>query len=85
MEQFVRRHRQVVRVTCGHIHRPIYLAWAGTIASISPSPCHQCPLNLTEHGGLLSSVKYCDIPKLETRTLAPQKSLRTVTILSSYQ
>jgi hypothetical protein len=34
---------------------------------------------------LLSSVKYCDIPKLETHTLAPQKLSRTVTILSSYQ
>ena len=52
MEQVVQRHRQVVRVTCGHIHRPIYLAWAGTIASTSPSTCHQCPLNLTGHGGL---------------------------------
>jgi 3',5'-cyclic-AMP phosphodiesterase len=52
MEQVVLRHRQVVRVACGHIHRPIYLAWAGTIASTSPSTCHQLPLNLTGHGGL---------------------------------
>jgi hypothetical protein len=52
MERVVLRHRQVVRVTCGHIHRPIYVAWAGTIASTSPSTCHQCPLNLTERGGL---------------------------------
>jgi 3',5'-cyclic-AMP phosphodiesterase len=52
MEQVVLRHRQVVRVACGHIHRPIYLAWAGTIASSAPSTCHQCPLNLTGHGGL---------------------------------
>lgn len=52
MERVVLRHRQVVRVTCGHIHRPIYVAWAGTIASTSPSTCHQCPLNLTGRGGL---------------------------------
>jgi hypothetical protein len=52
MEEVVSRHRQVVRVACGHIHRPIYLAWAGTIASTSPSTCHQVPLNLTAKGGL---------------------------------
>jgi 3',5'-cyclic-AMP phosphodiesterase len=46
MEQIVRRHRQIVRVACGHIHRPIHLAWGGTIASTSPSTCHQVLLNL---------------------------------------
>jgi 3',5'-cyclic AMP phosphodiesterase CpdA len=52
MAQVVQRHPQVVRIACGHIHRPIYLAWAGTIVSTSPSTCHQLPLNLTGHGGL---------------------------------
>jgi 3',5'-cyclic-AMP phosphodiesterase len=52
MEQVVLRHRQVVRVACGHIHRPIHVAWAGTIASTAPSTCHQVPLNLTGRGGL---------------------------------
>ena len=33
----------------------------------------------------LSFVKYCDIPKPETRTLAWRKSARAVTILSSSQ
>jgi 3',5'-cyclic-AMP phosphodiesterase len=51
MEEVVRRHRQVVRVACGHIHRSIHIAWAGTIASTSPSTCHQVPLNLTGEGG----------------------------------
>ena len=51
MEEIVRRHRQVVRVACGHIHRPIYVAWAGTIASTSPSTCHQVSLNLTGQNG----------------------------------
>ena len=37
MEEVVRRHRQVVRVACGHIHRPIHVAWGGTIAS---TPTH---------------------------------------------
>jgi 3',5'-cyclic-AMP phosphodiesterase len=52
MEQVLLRHRQVVRIACGHIHRPIHVAWAGTIASTSPSTCHQVPLNLTGRGGL---------------------------------
>jgi 3',5'-cyclic AMP phosphodiesterase CpdA len=51
MEEVVRRHRQVVRVACGHIHRPIHVAWGGTIASTSPSTCHQVALNLTGRGG----------------------------------
>jgi 3',5'-cyclic-AMP phosphodiesterase len=52
MQRVLLQHRQVVRVVCGHIHRPIYVAWAGTIASTCPSTCHQCPLNLTGQGGL---------------------------------
>jgi Icc protein len=51
MENVVRRHPQVVRVACGHIHRPIHVAWAGTIASTSPSTCHQVPLNLSGGDG----------------------------------
>jgi len=51
MEEVVRRHPQVVRVACGHIHRPIHAAWGGTIASTSPSTCHQVPLNLTGQNG----------------------------------
>ncbi|HKM99896.1 MAG TPA: phosphodiesterase [Candidatus Binataceae bacterium] len=51
MEEIVAKHRQVVRVACGHIHRPIHLAWGGTIASTSPSTCHQVSLNLTGRGG----------------------------------
>ncbi|MGO9604892.1 MAG: phosphodiesterase [Candidatus Binataceae bacterium] len=51
MEEIVARHPQVVRVACGHIHRPIHLAWAGTIASTSPSTCHQVSLTLTGRGG----------------------------------
>ena len=51
MEEVVRRHRQVVHVACGHLHRPIHVAWGGTIASVSPSTCHQVALNLTGRGG----------------------------------
>jgi 3',5'-cyclic AMP phosphodiesterase CpdA len=48
LERVVSRHPQVVRVACGHIHRPIHVAWAGTIASTAPSTCHQVAL---EPGG----------------------------------
>jgi Icc protein len=51
MEEVVRRHRQVVRVACGHIHRPIHVAWGGTIVSTAPSTCHQVLLNLTGRDG----------------------------------
>jgi 3',5'-cyclic-AMP phosphodiesterase len=33
----VRRHPQVVRLLCGHVHWPVEQAWAGTTASIVPS------------------------------------------------
>jgi hypothetical protein len=31
---------------CGHIHRPIQMRFAGTIASVCPSPAHQVALDL---------------------------------------
>jgi 3',5'-cyclic-AMP phosphodiesterase len=52
MEAIVSRHRQVVRVACGHIHRPIHVAWAGTIASVAPSTCHQVTLNMSDREAL---------------------------------
>jgi 3',5'-cyclic AMP phosphodiesterase CpdA len=51
MEEIVARHRNVIRVVAGHIHRPIHLAWAGTIASTAPSTCHQVTLNLAGGDG----------------------------------
>lgn len=42
----VRRHPNVERVVCGHIHRPIQMRWAGTLASIAPSTAHQVALDL---------------------------------------
>jgi len=51
MEEIVARHRNVIRVAAGHIHRPIHLAWAGTIASTAPSTCHQVTLDLAGGDG----------------------------------
>ncbi|WP_421997564.1 phosphodiesterase [Reyranella sp.] len=42
----VRRHPHVERVMCGHVHRPIQMRWAGTLASIAPSTAHQATLDL---------------------------------------
>jgi len=42
----LRRHPQVQRVVCGHLHRPIQALWAGTLAMTAPSTAHQVCLDL---------------------------------------
>jgi 3',5'-cyclic AMP phosphodiesterase CpdA len=44
------RHGNVERVICGHVHRPIFVRFAGTIASAVPSPAHQVALDLSVDG-----------------------------------
>jgi 3',5'-cyclic-AMP phosphodiesterase len=44
----VRRHPQVERVLCGHLHRPIQVRWAGTVATTAPSTAHQIWLDLRD-------------------------------------
>jgi Icc protein len=51
LEALIARHKQIVRVACGHIHRPIHVVWGGTIASSAPSTCHQVPLDLNGGDG----------------------------------
>ncbi|HEY6980060.1 phosphodiesterase [Reyranella sp.] len=46
LADLVSRHRNVERVMCGHVHRPIQMRWAGTMASIAPSTAHQATLDL---------------------------------------
>jgi 3',5'-cyclic AMP phosphodiesterase CpdA len=48
----VRRHGNVERIACGHVHRPIQVRWAGSLASIAPSTAHQATLDLHEHSAL---------------------------------
>ncbi|CAN7420171.1 phosphodiesterase [Trinickia sp. LjRoot230] len=45
----VRRFDNIERVICGHVHRPIFTRFAGTIASSAPSPAHQVELDLREN------------------------------------
>lgn len=43
----VERHRQVIRILCGHVHRAIQINWHGVTASIAPSPSHSCAFDLS--------------------------------------
>ncbi len=44
----IRKHPQVERLLCGHLHRPIMARFAGTIACTVPSPAHQVALDLAD-------------------------------------
>lgn len=46
LEEIVRRHSQVERILCGHVHRPVTLRWAGTVVSAAPSVSFQMRLSL---------------------------------------
>ena len=48
----VRRHPQVERVVCGHLHRSIQARWAGTVATTAPSTAHQVALDVREDADL---------------------------------
>jgi len=43
----VRKHPQVERILCGHLHRAIDHRFAGTIAGTAPSTAHQLILDMT--------------------------------------
>lgn len=47
----IRRHPQVERVACGHLHRAISRRWAGTIAATVPSVAHAVRLDLEPASG----------------------------------
>lgn len=46
----VSRHRQIERVTCGHVHRDIRARWNGVVVSICPSTAFQYNLDLAAEG-----------------------------------
>ena len=46
LAELVRKSSNVERAICGHVHRPIQVRWAGTMASIAPSTAHQAMLDL---------------------------------------
>lgn len=51
LESLVRRHsRRIVRMVCGHIHRPIFYHWQGIPVSVAPGVAHQVVLGLDGRG-----------------------------------
>jgi 3',5'-cyclic AMP phosphodiesterase CpdA len=46
----VRQAPNVERLICGHVHRAVQTRFAGTIASICPSPAHQVAMDLRKDG-----------------------------------
>ena len=44
----IRRHPQVERLACGHLHRSIVRRFAGTVACTGPATAHQLALDLGE-------------------------------------
>ena len=54
LEPIIRRHPQVERIVCGHLHRSITRRFAGTVACTAPATAHQIVLDLG------------DVPRLAT-------------------
>ena len=50
LEHIVGAHSNIERLICGHVHRPIFTRFGGTIASICPSPSHQVAYDLAPGG-----------------------------------
>jgi Icc protein len=44
----IQRYPNVERVICGHVHRPMFVRFGGTVACAVPSPAHQVALDLRE-------------------------------------
>jgi len=48
LKALVARYPNVERVMCGHVHRPMFVRFGGTIASAVPAPAHQVALDLRD-------------------------------------
>jgi len=46
LEALIAQHPNVERVICGHVHRPMFVRFGGTIASAVPAPAHQVTLDI---------------------------------------
>ncbi len=46
MGEIVARNAQVQLVACGHVHRPIAMAWNGALLTVAPSIAFQYPLDM---------------------------------------
>jgi len=83
LERLVRAHGNVERVLCGHVHRPIQVRWAGTMASIAPSTAHQATLDLRDGASLSMTM---DPPGVALHLWRPGTGLVThVSYVGSYE
>lgn len=46
LAELVSQYPAIKRIAAGHLHRPIFTQWAGTVASTAPSLVHQVALNM---------------------------------------
>ena len=49
----VAKHSQIIRILCGHIHRPIQTMFAGVAASVAPATSFQVELKLDDSKGIM--------------------------------
>lgn len=49
LADLLRRHPQVERVLCGHLHRPIQCGFGSAVAMTAPATAHQIALDLDAH------------------------------------
>jgi Icc protein len=59
--ELIARHPQVVRILCGHVHRPIHTMFAGVPTSIAPSIAFSQVLSLntlSQPGMTIDASKY---------------------------
>ena len=49
LAELVAAHGRVLRVACGHVHRPVHVGFGGTVASICPGIAYQVPLRLARN------------------------------------
>jgi 3',5'-cyclic AMP phosphodiesterase CpdA len=78
-------HDQVIRVLCGHQHRPIVANWGATLLSVCPSTAHQvaCQFDDSEHPALTNEpaglqLHRWDGEKLVTHTVPVEPAGATV-------
>ena len=52
LAEVVARHGQIIRILCGHVHRPVQTMFAGVPASIAPATSFQVQLKLDDSPGI---------------------------------
>jgi 3',5'-cyclic AMP phosphodiesterase CpdA len=75
LSSVVSKHRQVVRVLCGHVHRSAQVAWGGTIGSTTPCVAGDLRKGPGLEGGDGQPVNGCAV--YEIHTLLPEGRLES--------